>query len=158
MADDVTLTENRFDPSEEYSSFASALIGEGAIATCTGIARTASIDGAAVHSLFLDHHPRLTLKSMQAIANEAYDRFDVARLRIVHRYGEVLAGDAIVFVAAAALHRRAALQSVDYMMDRLKSEAMFWKKEIRDEGGQWIEPTEEDRLALARWDGDNGGD
>jgi molybdopterin synthase catalytic subunit len=78
-------------------------------------------------------------------------RFDVTAVKIVHRHGEVRPGEAIVFVAAASVHRRAAFEAADYMMDRLKTEAVFWKREDAVDGSRWIEPTDADRFERARW-------
>lgn len=139
-----------FAPAEELDR----LIGRGdagAVASFTGIARARSSDGSAVTGLFLDHHERLTKRSLDAIAAAARARFAVDDVLILHRCGAILPGEPIVLAAAAARHRRAALEAVDYMMDRLKSEAVFWKREDRADGAEWIEPTEEDRIALARW-------
>src|SRR4029453_13144206 len=106
-----------------------------------GLARGQGRDGEAVESLFLDHHPRLTEKSLGEIAEAAAERFDIAAIRIVHRCGTVAAGEAIVFAAAAARHRRAAFEAADYLKDRLKTDAVFWKREDRVDGSHWIDPT-----------------
>lgn len=151
MADAISLSAERLDAHAEYRRFSAEAGGEGAIASFTGIARPAAASGGDVKSLFLDHHPRLTLASMEAIGEDARRRFAILRLRIVHRCGTVAPGDAIVFVAAAGLHRRAAIEAVDYMMDRLKTDAVFWKREDRSDGSQWIEPTEADRADWSRW-------
>ena len=74
-------------------------------------------------------------------------------LRIVHRSGAVAPGETIVFVAAAAVHRRAAFEAADYMMDRLKTDAIFWKREDGPGGSRWIEPGEDDYKARERWSG-----
>ncbi|MBU3971554.1 MAG: molybdenum cofactor biosynthesis protein MoaE, partial [Alphaproteobacteria bacterium] len=81
----------------------------------------------------------------------AAERFAVTDLVVVHRGGDIIPGETIVFVAAAAAHRRAAFEAADYIMDRLKTEAAFWKREAGPSGARWIEPVEEDRAALARW-------
>lgn len=157
MADAVELTGGPLDATAEYDRFSARAGSEGAIASFAGIARPSSVGGEPVSTLFLDHHPRLTLASMEAIADEARRRFSIVRLRIVHRHGAVMPGEAIVFVAAAAAHRRAALEAVDYMMDRLKTDAVFWKREERNGGGEWIEPSDADRAARSRWGTDRGG-
>lgn len=101
--------------------------------------------------MFLDHHPRLTQQSIDEIAGDAAARFDISATRIIHRCGTIQPNEPIVFVAAASKHRRAALQAVDYMMDRLKTEAYFWKREQRDHGAHWIEPTDADYQDKERW-------
>lgn len=156
MAGDVSLRPDRLDAASEFRRFSAEARGDGAVASFTGIARSEGAKGERVQSLYLDHHPRLTLASMEAIAEAARQRFAVSRLRIVHRCGDVAPGDAIVFVAAASRHRRAAIEAVDFMMDRLKTDAVFWKREDRYGGGEWIEPTEADRAARARWGAEVG--
>lgn len=145
------LTDAPFDPADELARFTQALSECGAVASFTGLVRPRSKAGEMVKTLFLDHHPRLTLASMQAIHDEARVRFDLLGARIVHRCGLVLAGEPIVFVGAAAAHRRAAFDAVECMMDRLKTEAIFWKREDSASGPQWIEPSAEDYRARDRW-------
>ena len=93
----------------------------------------------------------LTERSLQEIAHDARDRFSASRTWVVHRCGIVAAGQPIVFAAAAAPHRRAAFEAADYLMDRLKTDAVFWKREEGEGGSRWIEPTGADYDARARW-------
>lgn len=137
-----------FQPERELADFAAE--GAGAVVSFTGLARPEREDGAKVAGLFLDHHPRLTEKSLHDIAASA-ERFGVAAVRIVHRCGAIAPCEAIVFVAAAARHRRAAFAAVDCLMDALKTDALFWKREDGVDGARWIEPTESDRADRARW-------
>jgi molybdopterin synthase catalytic subunit len=145
------LCHSPFIPAEELADFMAG-VEAGAVASFTGIARRCSQGGAPVTGLFLDHHERLTGQSLEAIEADARTRFALADVLIVHRCGRIAPGEPIVLAAASARHRKAALEAVDYMMDRLKSEAVFWKREDRADGSEWIEPTDEDRRALARWD------
>ena len=148
---DARLAPFPFAPERELAHFAEGLTEEGALVSFVGIARPASKDGKPVTRLFLDHHPRLTQRSLDQIAAAARACFDVSAVRIVHRCGDVHPGEPIVFAAAASRHRRAAFEAADYMMDRLKSEAFFWKREDGPDGSTWIEPTDEDRRDLTRW-------
>lgn len=148
------ISGEAIDAPAELARFLAALTVEGAVASFAGIARPKASDGSAVHRLFLDHHPALSPRSVEEIATAAQDRFAVTAVRAIHRFGEVAPGDTIVFVAASAPHRRAALEAVDYIMDRLKTEAMFWKREDTAAGNRWIEPTAADHAAHARWSGD----
>ena len=152
MSRSTALVAEPFDPARELALFVAGLAGEGGVASFVGLARPRTRDGAAVERLFLDHHPRLTAASLDEIAGAAGERFGVGAIRVVHRCGAVLPGEAIVFVAAAAAHRRAAFDAVDHMMDRLKTEAVFWKREDLADETRWIEPTEADRAARGRWD------
>jgi molybdopterin synthase catalytic subunit len=136
-------------PAQELAEFTAD--GAGAIASFTGLARPTTKDGAPIDRLFLDHHSRLTRRSLDEIAASA-ERFGVSAVRIVHRCGEIAPGEAIVFVAAAAPHRRAAFEVVDSLMDRLKTDALFWKREDGVDGSHWIEPTGADRADRARWE------
>ena len=147
----VRLADRPFAAELELADFTSGLTGEGAVVSFLGIARPESSSGEQVERLVLDHHPRLTLGSLDEIAAAARERFAISSLRIVHRYGAVAPGETIVFVAAAAGHRRAAFEAADYMMDRLKTEAVFWKREETSSGAHWIEPREEDYSARERW-------
>ena len=145
------LATQRLDSIQEYADFQSQLEGEGAVVTFVGAARPTSAAGDDVTGLFLDHHPRLTEASLLEIAQDAGRRFDVSAIRVVHRCGNVAPGDAIVFVASAAVHRRAAFQAAEYAMDRLKTDAVFWKREDAVDGSHWIEPTMLDQVDRDRW-------
>ena len=147
----VRLAAEPFAADRELADFASGLDGEGAVVSFLGIARARTGTGEKVERLLLDHHPGLTLRSMEEIAEAARERFGIGSLRIVHRHGAVAPGETIVFVAAAAVHRRAAFDAADYMMDRLKTDAVFWKREDSAGGALWIEPREDDHEARARW-------
>ena len=148
---DAEITERPLNASAEFGAFLASLSNEGAVVSFVGIARSSTAAGAAVERLFLDHHPTLTAISVADIAAAARERFAVDAVRVVHRHGEVKPGEPIVFVAAASAHRRAAFEAADYMMDRLKSEAVFWKREDAADGSRWIEPTAGDQADLARW-------
>ncbi len=145
------LAQSELDPAEEFATFLAEAAGGGAIVSFVGVARPQTRDGMAIERLFLDHHPRLTQESLVTIAAEAAARFEVTALSLVHRCGAVAPGAGIVFVAAAAAHRRAAFDAADYLMDRLKTDAVFWKREDTVDGAQWIEPTDADRAERARW-------
>lgn len=147
----VRVAEEPITAERELAEFAAGLAGEGAVVSFLGIARPRTPKGEEVERLVLEHHPRLTSRSLDEIAAAARERFGIASLRIVHRRGTVSPGETIVFVAAAAAHRRAAFEAVDYMMDRLKTDAVFWKREDMPEGSRWIEPSEDDHEARARW-------
>lgn len=151
MAVDARLAVAAFDPAGELAAFQDAAAGAGAVVSFTGLTRATAKDGRAVVNLFLDHHPRLTARSLERIAADALARFGIDAIRVVHRCGDIAPGEPIVFVATAAAHRRAAFEAADYAMDRLKSDAIFWKREDRADGSDWIEPTDGDVRDLARW-------
>lgn len=147
----VRLADAPFTPERELAELNAGLAGEGAVVSFTGFARPTSSEGGRVERLVLEHHPRLTLRSLEAVEEAARARFEVTALRIVHRVGAIAPGEAIVFAAAASAHRRAAFDATDYMMGRLKTDALFWKREDGPEGSRWIEPREDDYAARERW-------
>ncbi|MFL6731291.1 MAG: molybdenum cofactor biosynthesis protein MoaE, partial [Sphingomicrobium sp.] len=108
-------------------------------------------DGDPIESLVLEHHRTLTRRSLENIANAAARRFEVSHVRVVHRCGEIPAGNPVVFAGAASSHRRAAFDVADYLMDRLKTEAVLWKREQGPAGSTWIEPTDADYRERGRW-------
>jgi molybdopterin synthase catalytic subunit len=141
-----------FSPERELADFVASLDAEGAVVSFVGLVRPSSAAGEPLTRLFLDHHPRLTERSLAEIGAAAAKGFAVGAVRIVHRCGAVLPGEPIVFAAAAARHRRAAFEAADYLMDRLKTDALFWKREEGAGGSRWIEPTEADQSDRARWE------
>ncbi|HEY1223931.1 MAG TPA: molybdenum cofactor biosynthesis protein MoaE [Brevundimonas sp.] len=151
MALDVRLTATSLSASSELEAFLAGRTGDGAVVSFTGLARGVGKDGSAVSTLTLDWYPGMTERSMCEIAEAAAARFPISDLVVVHRCGDISPGETIVFVATAAAHRRAAFEAADYLMDRLKTEAAFWKRETGPAGVRWIEPVDDDRAALARW-------
>jgi molybdopterin synthase catalytic subunit len=146
----IAVQAEPFDAALLLADFSVRAAGAGAIASFTGMVRREN-DGAAVSSLALEHHPSLTEKVIAGIGADAVVRFALTDLAIVHRHGLLMPGEPIVFVAAAAPHRRAAFDAVDYVMDRLKTEAPFWKREQRGDGPHRLEARDSDREARARW-------
>ena len=147
------LVASSFDPAELLSAFLKELgEGDGAVVTFLGIARACSKEGAAIESLFLEHHPQLTERSLAEIARAGASRFDVSAVEVVHRTGLIRPREPIVWVATASAHRRAAFQAADYLMDRLKTEAVFWKREDSPAGSTWVEPTDADYAERAAWE------
>lgn len=145
------LEEAQLRPEQELADLIQRAGGDGAVVNFIGIARSRSRTGRALQRLVLEHHPSLTLRSLEEIAVDAESRFDVSHVHVVHRCGEVAAGEPIVFAGAASPHRRAAFEATDYLMDRLKTEAVFWKREIGDDASEWIEPTDADYADRGRW-------
>jgi molybdopterin synthase catalytic subunit len=148
----IELAPDPIDPPALLAAFARAAVGAGAIVSFSGIVRPD--DG--VTSLWLDHHERLTLTAIEEVAAVARQRFGLLDLAIVHRIGLLGPGDPIVFVAAAASHRRAAFDAVDFAMDRLKTAVPLWKCETRGQDKRWIEARSHDHADAARWEGVNG--
>ncbi|MBI1404878.1 MAG: molybdenum cofactor biosynthesis protein MoaE [Caulobacter sp.] len=145
----VVLQSQPFDPGQLLGGFCPNRRETGAVASFTGLARAEH--GAAL-TLELEAYPGFTDAAIEAMAAGAAKRFDLQDWLIVHRTGPIAPGEAIVFVATAAGHRRAAFEACDHLMDWLKSRAPFWKKEHGPDGARWIEPTDHDRRDAARWD------
>ncbi len=137
-----------FDPGQEIA----ALQGRntGAVVSFVGIAREFS-DGERVERMTLEHYPGMTERSLEQIAAQALARWDLQAVSIIHRVGELLPGDRIVFVAVASAHRDAAFDACRFLIDYLKTEAPFWKKESGSGGSRWVEARHSDALARARW-------
>jgi molybdopterin synthase catalytic subunit len=138
-----------FDPGALLSAFTAGCTDAGAIVSFTGVARA---DAGPTTTLELEAYAGFTERHIERIAEEAVSRFHLLDLFVIHRTGEIAVGEAIVFVATAARHRREAFEAADFLMDYLKSRAPFWKKEAGVDGSRWIEPTARDRDDAARWD------
>ncbi|MGR6329866.1 molybdenum cofactor biosynthesis protein MoaE [Sphingomonas sp. XXL09] len=121
--------------------------GAGAIATFTGLVR--ADDG--VGTLELEHYPGATEAALTRLAEAATARWSLGAATIVHRVGPMAPGERIVFVATAAPHRAAALEACTFLIDRLKTDAPFWKRETRDGESRWVEARDTDDAAAARW-------
>lgn len=147
MARDVRLLTEPFVPGQFVGPFTNAHPGLGGV--CTFVGEVRGGDGA--EALELSHYEPLTLRGMEALADEAIARFGLMGILIVHRVGQMRVGEPIVLVSACSKHRRGAIDAVDFAMDHLKSEAWFWKREKRADGWHWIEPRAEDHHDLARW-------
>ena len=139
-----------FDAARELAAFVARVDGAGAVASFVGLVRGGS-GGDELSVLELEHYHPLTERTVAAIGAEARDRFALIGHVILHRTGSLAPGEPIVFVAAAATHRRAAFEAVDYMMDRLKTEAPFWKREHGPNGSRWMEARDGDLRDRARW-------
>jgi molybdopterin synthase catalytic subunit len=124
------------------------LEGAGGVASFTGLVR--GDDG--VETLELEHYPGVTEAALRHLAEGAVVRWGLIGARIVHRVGAMVPGDIVVFVGTAAPHRAAALEACAYLIDRLKTDAPFWKRETLPDGARWVEQRDGDRVAAARWE------
>ena len=147
----VLVVTRAFDPQAEAAAFCAGRTDVGAIASFVGLCRDRN-DGTSVSALYLDHYPGFTEREIERIEAQARAQFDLLETRIVHRAGSIAPGEPIVLVLAAATHRAAALEAVDFMMDHLKTDAPFWKREETAAGARWIEPRDSDRSARASWE------
>ncbi len=144
----IEISDEPFDPQAVHATFCAAHKDAGAIASFLGQVRN---EKNSVKKLVLEHYPGFTEKEIQKIAADACRRWPLDGLCIVHRVGDLNPGEPIVFVATASAHRRAAFEAVDFLMDYLKSDAPFWKKEAGESSERWIEPREQDLCDKMRW-------
>lgn len=143
----IRVSHEDFDVSEELAKLERAGRKAGAAVTFTGIVR--SDDG--VTAMHLEHYPEMTEKSLAKIVEKARLRWDIEDVVVIHRVGELRAGDRIVLTVVTSAHRREAFEASEFIMDWLKTEAPFWKKEMTAEGGRWVDARESDELAKSRW-------
>jgi molybdopterin synthase catalytic subunit len=122
----------------------------GAIATFIGLVR--DLEGDPLQQMTLEHYPGMTEKALEDIALRASERWEVIDLAIVHRVGALKPGDQIVLVMVASAHRGDAFSACEFIMDYLKTEAPFWKKEASGQGEKWVESRESDIFAQKKWD------
>lgn len=146
----IEVTQDPLDPAARLATFLSGREDAGAVTSFTGLVRDRT-GRAQVSRLTLQAYPGFTETVMAEIEQEARSRFEVQDILAVHRWGEMEVGQAIIFVAVAAAHRRAAFEAVDFLMDQFKVRAPFWKKEDGPDGARWIEPRAGDHDDLARW-------
>ncbi|MBC8946474.1 MULTISPECIES: molybdopterin synthase catalytic subunit MoaE [Xenorhabdus] len=123
---------------------------DGAVVTFTGKVRNHNL-GDNVRALILEHYPGMTENMLQKIAEEARQRWPLQRINIIHRIGKLYPGDEIVFVGVTSVHRSMAFAAAEFLMDYLKTQAPFWKKELLFDGERWVEAKESDREAASRW-------
>ncbi|MES2969604.1 MAG: molybdenum cofactor biosynthesis protein MoaE [Pseudomonadota bacterium] len=137
-----------FDLGAESNAFAAGVRGAGAVVTFTGLVRD---NGGLLASMEIEHYPGMTEKAIATIMDQAQARWHLADALVIHRYGRLAGGDAIMMVATAAPHRADAFAAAEFLMDYLKSRAPFWKKEIGADGTSWVAATDTDEAALTRW-------
>lgn len=147
---EVSVQTEPFDPQAEQSALSQGRPEIGAVVTFVGLMRDHNA-GRTVERMLLEHYPGMTERSLAALVAEAKARWPIARVRIVHRVGWLVPGDPIVFVGVASQHRESAFRACEFLIDALKTRAPFWKKELTDQGAQWVEARDSDAEALKRW-------
>ena len=146
----VSIQTQDFDLGAEAERLRAGDGGVGAVACFVGTVRERS-DGQAVSTMELEHYPGMTETAIEGMIDQAMVRFDLRAARVVHRVGLLQAGDQIVLVAVAAAHRGQAFQGCEFLMDYLKTQAPFWKKETTPDGARWVDARVVDDAAAARW-------
>jgi molybdopterin synthase catalytic subunit len=146
----VQIQTADFDLGEEVARLRDGDAGVGAVCAFVGTVRDRN-DGSSVASLELEHYPGMTEKSIQSMMAQAQARFDIRAARVIHRVGLLQPQDQIVLVAVTSAHRGESFQACEFLMDYLKTQAPFWKKEVTPEGAHWVDARVSDDQALARW-------
>ncbi len=146
----VSIQTADFDLGAEVALLRAGDAGVGAVASFIGTVREHN-DGLGVSQLGLEHYPGMTERAIEAMIDVALQRFDIRAARVVHRIGSLAVGEQIVLVAVTSAHRGPAFQACEFLMDYLKTQAPFWKKETTAEGSRWVDARESDDAALRRW-------
>jgi molybdopterin synthase catalytic subunit len=148
----VSIQSQDFDLSDEVARLRLQDKRVGAVCSFVGTVRDRN-GGAesTVQSMELEHYPGMTEKAIEAMIDEAHKRFDIFGARVVHRVGLLLPLDQIVLVAVTSAHRGESFKACEFLMDYLKTQAPFWKKEATQDGAHWVDARVSDDAALARW-------
>lgn len=151
----VAIQTEDFDLSAEVAALRAGDKGVGAVAAFVGTVRDRN-DGQGVSAMALEHYPGMTEKAIEAMVDEAFRRFEIRAARVIHRVGELKPEDQIVLVAVTSAHRGQAFQACEFLMDYLKTQAPFWKKEHTPQGARWVDARSSDDDALRRWGIESG--
>ncbi|WP_406871354.1 molybdenum cofactor biosynthesis protein MoaE [Aminobacter sp. P9b] len=148
----VRIQAADFDVAAEIARLTQGRADVGAVVTFTGLCRD---EAGTLSALELEHYPGMAEAEIARIAGEAIERWPLAGITAIHRFGRIRPGENIVLVVAVSTHRQAAFEAASFLMDYLKSRAPFWKKEHRIDGseGGWVDAKESDEIAAARWAG-----
>jgi len=146
----VSIQTERFDPGGETNLFLERSAGAGAVVTFTGLVRSLPDDP--IEALTLECYPALAEKQVSQLVETALARFGLIEASVIHRHGRLLPGEPIVQVMTLAAHRQAAFEGAQFLMDYLKTQAPFWKKEATAHGERWVEAKAQDDSAQARWE------
>ena len=147
----VWIGPEDFDVSDQIAQLRAGDGGVGAVVTFLGTVRDRQGDQYGISSLDLEHYPGMTEASIEAMIDQAFQRFDIRSAKVLHRVGLLQPLDQIVLVVVASAHRGEAFQACEFLMDYLKTQAPFWKKETTPEGARWVDARVSDDQALQRW-------
>jgi molybdopterin synthase catalytic subunit len=146
----VRVQQEDFDLSVEVAAMRAGRPNVGAISLFVGTVRDVN-QGTGVSTLALEHYPGMTERALQQIVDDARRRWTLDDIRVIHRVGELKPLDQIVLVAVTSMHRGEAIAACEFVIDWLKTQAPFWKKETTPEGARWVDAREADDAAAARW-------
>lgn len=150
MSSRVSIQTQDFDVAAEIAALRAQDKRVGAVCTFIGTVRDRN-DGQAVSTMELEHYPGMTERSIEAMIDDAFKRFDIYAARVIHRVGPLQPLDQIVLVVVTSAHRGESFQACEFLMDYLKTQAPFWKKEQTPEGARWVDARVSDDKALAKW-------
>lgn len=148
--DTIRITEADFKVQQEYDWLCENNSVDGAVVFFVGRVRDFS-KNEKVLAIFLEHYPQMTERSLQEIITNARQRWQLGKVAVVHRVGRILAAEQIVFVGVTSQHRENAFSAANFIMDFLKTQAPFWKKEITPEGEHWVEAKASDQDKARHW-------
>ena len=147
---EIRVQSEPFDPATEQESLWRGHPQVGALVSFLGLMRDLN-EGKQVAQMTLEHYPGMTEKALQAIAEEAAERWALDGIRILHRVGTLSPQDPIVLVAVTSAHRGDAFRACEFLIDYLKTRAPFWKKETTESGERWVEARHTDTASAERW-------
>ena len=150
MLERVSIQTEDFDQSVEVGELRKNDTRVGAVCSFIGTVRDRN-DGLSIKSMELEHYPGMTERAIEAMIDEALKRFDIFAARVVHRVGLLQPLDQVVLVAVTSRHRGESFKACEFLMDYLKTQAPFWKKEQTPEGARWVDARVTDDAALAKW-------
>jgi molybdopterin synthase catalytic subunit len=150
MGPRVRIQHEDFDVAAEIAALRAGDRGVGAVCSFIGTVRDRN-EGDAVSAMELEHYPGMTEKSIEEMIDAAFKRFDILDARVIHRIGRLVPTDQIVLVVVTSAHRGESFEACQFLMDYLKTQAPFWKKESTPAGERWVDARVSDDAALARW-------
>ena len=146
----VAIQAHDFNLADEVAQLRHGDKRVGAVCSFVGTVRDRN-EGSSVSSLELEHYPGMTEKAIEAMIDDACERFDIFAARVVHRIGLLQPLDQVVMVAVTSAHRGESFKACEFLMDYLKTQATFWKKEVTPTGTRWVDARAQDDAALAKW-------
>jgi molybdopterin synthase catalytic subunit len=149
----VSVQEDDFNLQTEYQQLLDQDNLSGAVVTFIGRVRDIAVNKKTL-GLYIEHYPGMTESALESILQQAAQRFVISAARVVHRIGRINAHEQIVFVGVISVHRENAFKATEFIMDYLKTQAPFWKKEITESGEFWVESKEKDQKLFSRWKSD----
>jgi len=148
--DKIIIQQQDFDLTNEIGLAKGDNSNIGAVVSFVGMVR--DLDNESITKMTLEHYPQMTEKALSSIANQAHERWKIGNITIIHRIGDLMVNDQIVLVITTSKHRKSAFESCEFIMDYLKTQAPFWKKEHTQDSSKWIESRAADEEQSDSWD------